>query len=100
MRELSALDYGDVWVPKNETEAIVGRQVAPRSYEIVTSNGAATHRNRQDMILTPSSTDASTSSRNKLENHYPPTTLLYEGAHECLALQLVYSQLEITKSPL
>ena len=65
VRELSALDYGDVvWIPKSETEAIVGRQVAPRSYEIVTSNGAATRRNRQDMILTPSSADANTSSRN------------------------------------
>ena len=54
VQELSELDYGDVvWVPDHETQAVVGEQVAPRSYEIVTSNGTTTRRNRQDLISLP-----------------------------------------------
>ena len=54
VRELSALDYGDiVWVPDCATEAVVGEQVAPRSYELVTGRGTATRRNRQDLIKMP-----------------------------------------------
>ena len=46
-QELSELDYGDVvWVPDHETQAVVGEQVAPRSYKIVTSEGMSTWRNR------------------------------------------------------
>ena len=38
--ELSALNYGDiVWVPDCANKAVVGEQVAPRSYELVTGRG-------------------------------------------------------------
>ena len=51
IRELSALDYDAiVLVPDCVTEAVVGEQVAQRSYELVTGRGTPTHRNRQDLI--------------------------------------------------
>jgi transposase InsO family protein len=50
-KELSALKYGEVvWLPRQETEAVVGDQVAPRSYELVTSNNTMTRRNRRDLV--------------------------------------------------
>ena len=50
-KELSHLDYRDVvWIPQQETEAVVTDEVAPRSYELVTANGSVIRRNRRDLI--------------------------------------------------
>ena len=50
-KELSALSYGEVvWLPSQETEAIVEEQIAPRSYELVTPSGTTTRRNRRDIV--------------------------------------------------
>ena len=50
-KELSHLDYRNVvWIPQQETQAVVTDEVAPRSYELVTANGSVIHRNRRDLI--------------------------------------------------
>ena len=52
--ELPPLSPGDlVWLPSQEKEAVVGEEVAPRSYQVITPNGFETRRNRQDLIALP-----------------------------------------------
>ena len=52
--ELPPLSPGDlVWLPSQEKEAVVGEEVAPRSYQVITPNGFETRRNRQDLIPLP-----------------------------------------------
>jgi len=54
-RTLPPLQPGDqVWLPGRESEAEVGREVAPQSYEVGNEDGVF-RRNRQDLIRLPSS---------------------------------------------
>jgi hypothetical protein len=58
--ELSRLDYRDVvWIPQQETEAVVTGEVAPRSYELITGRGSTIRRNRRDLIQLETSNEDS-----------------------------------------
>lgn len=51
---LPSLAPGDtVWVPGRDSEAVVGEEVAPRSYNVTTASGAQVRRNRRDLIAIP-----------------------------------------------
>jgi hypothetical protein len=59
-KQLSHLDYRDVvWVPQQETEAVVNVEVAPRSYELVTAQGSIFRRNKRDIIQLENGNDSS-----------------------------------------
>lgn len=61
-RELPPLTAGDaVWIPARETEAVVGEEVAPRSYEVTTSSGSTIRRNRRDLVTVLESSEEDTS---------------------------------------
>ena len=49
-----------MWIPARETEAVVEEEVAPRSYEVTTPSGVTVHRNRQDLVTIPHSSEGKT----------------------------------------
>ena len=56
VRERLPLNEGDtVWIPSRPTEAVVGVEVAPRSYEVITLSGI-TRKNRNGIVTAPLTT--------------------------------------------
>ena len=55
-RELPELQPGTtVWIPSRKQQATVEEEVAPRSFQVTTDDGASYRRNRRDLIELPSS---------------------------------------------
>ena len=83
-RRLDPLAPGDlVWIPQNQTEGTVLREVAPRSYQVTTPSGIL-RRNRQQLRLLPSSPNLSheEDSTHQQDDHapepqHPPADGLY-----------------------
>ena len=70
-RELPPLITGEmVWLPDRKKEARVHSQVAPRSYEVTTPEGAAYKRNRKDILPIPE-TNTETEQESSQQTSHP-----------------------------